>query len=204
MYSYVTKDLPELVAKHFPTTEKRSILGHSMGGNIGGLYAGAMPERVRAFVNVEGFGLPDTRPDEAPGRYREWLQQARETPGFRDFGSMEALSGYIASRNPRMSAARARFVAEAWAVATPGGLRLRADPAHKLPNAVLYRRAEAEACWQKIAASVLVVSGSDSEFRGQPFPNSTAVEIEHAGHMLHFETPEALAAAIETFLLDAL
>jgi pimeloyl-ACP methyl ester carboxylesterase len=204
-------DLDDLLSKYSPSEPVR-LVGHSMGGNIGGLYAGAVPERVRAFINVEGFGLPDTSAEEAPARYREWLRQSREVPGFRRFGSMEALARHIAGRNPRMSAAQAQFVAEAWAVEGPGGLELRADPAHKLPNAVLYRRAEAEAGWRNVSAPVLLVAGVDSpvfEAVGirpangglpLPFPNSHTRIIEDCGHMVHFEAPELLAAAIEDFL----
>ena len=204
-------DLHDLLSKYSPAEPVR-LVGHSMGGNVAGLYAGAMPERVRAFVNVEGFGLHDTRPDEAPARYREWLQRSQETPGFTRFGSMEALSRHIASRSPRMSAAQARFVAEAWATEGPDGPTLRADPAHKLPNAVLYRRAEAEACWRSVTAPVLLVAGADSAVFDAigmrpsdgglplPFPDSRTRVIEECGHMVHFEAPEPLAAAIEAFL----
>lgn len=205
-------DLDDLLSKYSPSAPVR-LVGHSMGGNVGGLYAGAMPERVRAFVNVEGFGLPDTNPDAAPVRYREWLQQLREAPAFRHFDSMEALSRHVAKRSPRMSAAQARFVAEAWAVEGPDGLRLRADAAHKLPNPVLYRRAEAEACWRNVKAPVLLVAGADSAVLNAvgtrpsdgalplPFPDSHTRIIEACGHMVHFEAPDVLAAAIEDFLL---
>ena len=205
-------DLDDLLEKYSPSAPVR-LVGHSMGGNIGGLYAGAMPERVRAFVNVEGFGLPDTSPEEAPARYREWLQRSREVPGFTRFGSMEALARHIAGRSPGMSDAQARFVAEAWALDGPDGLALRADPAHKLPNAVLYRRAEAEACWRKVTAPVLLVAGAGSHVLeavgGRPddgvlrlaFPDSRTRIIEESGHMVHFEAPGLLAEAIEDFLL---
>ena len=125
---------------------------------------------------------------------------------------MEALSRHIASRSPRMSAAQARFVAEAWATEGPDGPTLRADPAHKLPNAVLYRRAEAEACWRSVTAPVLLVAGADSAVFDAigmrpsdgglplPFPDSRTRVIEECGHMVHFEAPEPLAAAIEAFL----
>lgn len=205
-------DLDDLLEKYSPSGPVR-IVGHSMGGNVGGLYAGAMPERVRAFVNVEGFGLPDTRPIEAPGRYRDWLQRLRGEAAFSPFASMAALAEHIAHRNPRMTAAQARFVAGCWADEGPDGPVLRADPAHKLPNAVLYRRAEAEACWQAATSPVLLVAGADSAiFRAVglratdgalplPFPNSRTCIIEDCGHMVHFEAPGALAAAIEEFLL---
>ena len=204
-------DLDRLLEIYSPSAPVR-LVGHSMGGNIGGLYAGAMPERVSAFVNIEGFGLPDTGADEAPARYREWLQRLRAVPGFKHFGSIDALARHVAGRSPRMSPAQARFVAEAWAVEGPDGLTLRADPAHKLPNAVLYRRAEAEACWRKVTAPVLLVAGADSRvFKAVgisladgglplPFPNCRTQIIEECGHMVHFEAPGPLAGAIEGFL----
>ena len=208
-------DLDDLLSKYSPSAPVR-IVGHSMGGNIGGLYAGAMPERVRAFINVEGFGLPDTGPAEAPARYREWLQRQRQVPEFTRFENIEALAHRIAKRSPRMTAAQARFVARAWAEEGPDGLTLLADPAHKLPNAVLYRRAEAEACWRKVTAPVLLVAGADSgvleAVRVQPsdgglplpFPDSRTRIIDACGHMVHFAAPGPLAAAIEDFLSTTL
>ena len=38
-------DLDDLLSKYSPTAPVR-LVGHSMGGNIGGLHAGAMPGRV--------------------------------------------------------------------------------------------------------------------------------------------------------------
>ena len=45
-----------------------TLVGHSMGGNIAGLYAGARPERVERLVLAEGFGMPPTVPEQAPKR----------------------------------------------------------------------------------------------------------------------------------------
>jgi len=208
-------DLDDLLSKYSPSAPV-PIVGHSMGGNIGGLYAGAMPERVRAFVNIEGFGLPDTSPAEAPARYREWLQRQRTAPAFTRFASMESLARHVAKRSPGMSAAQARFVAAAWAEDGADGPTLLADPAHKLPSAVLYRRAEAEACWREVKAPVLLVAGADSNVLeavrvllsddglALPFPDRRTRIIDGCGHMVHFEAPGPLAAAIEDFLLAIL
>ena len=65
-------DLDHLL-KHYSPSKSVRLVGHSMGGNVAGLYAGAMPERVQSFVNIEGFGLPDSDPDAAPDRYRRWI-----------------------------------------------------------------------------------------------------------------------------------
>ena len=114
------------------------------------------------------------------------------------------LAAAIRNRNPRMSQAQAAYVARCWAAPVDGaGVQLKLHPAHKLPNAVLYRRAEAEACWREVTARVLLVSGRDSAFGpvGElPFPRHEVARVEDAGHMLHFEQPAALAGLIEKFL----
>lgn len=197
-------DLDQLLQRYSPDKAVR-LVGHSMGGNIGGLYAGAMPDRVAALVNLEGFGLPDSDPNDAPARYADWLLRSREVPADTVRDSFSILAQAIQRRNPHMPAERANYVAREWAVEMPDGhVRLRINPAHKLPNPVLYRRAEAEACWRRIKAPVLLVAGRLSGFSmpaDAPFPRSELVWIDDAGHMLHFEQPRRLAREIEEFLL---
>ncbi len=188
------------------------IVGHSMGGNVGGLYAGIRPERVRAFVNVEGFGLPDSDPADAPVRYRRWIEALKTEQRFTTYEDFDALAERVHKRNPRMAAAAARFVAERWAEQKDGRVELRASPQHRLPNPVLYRRAEAEACWKAVTAPVLLVAGgacdiltaidphAEGDSLALPFPGSVSEVVPNAGHMLHFEAPEALAALVERFL----
>ncbi len=193
-------DLDKLLM-HYSPERPAALVGHSMGGNIAGLFAGVMPERVSAFVNIEGFGMPDSDPARAPARYRTWIERGRESPAYSEYADFDALANRIHKRNPRMSRDQALFVARCWARRHDDGVvRLRADPLHKLPNPVLYRRAEAEACWQRITAAVLAVFGSDSPWRELEFPVGSALEIDLSGHMLHFEAPRELAHAIETFL----
>lgn len=200
-------DLDELLHIYAPQDPAR-IVGHSMGANVAALYAGTMPKRVRAFINLEGFGLVDSDPNDAPVRYRKWLEETRAGQVFLEYRDLAALADRIARRNPNMGARQAAFVAAEWAEEQQDGrLVLRADPKHKLPNPVLYRRAEAEACWRGIEAEVLLVTGGGSELAtrfsgvtGASCPADRAICIENSGHMLHFEAPAALAAEIERFM----
>ena len=206
-------DLDALLDIYSPGAPAR-ILGHSMGGNVAGLYAGVFPERVRAFVNVEGFGLADSDPDEAPARYRRWIERGAREERFSAYDDFAALAKRIQAQNPRMPPSAAQFVAEQWAFRQNGRIRLKADPRHRLPNAVLYRRAEAEACWRAVTAPVLMLTGENSRFveRGHPhdgrfdfdlpFPVLTRRRIPDCGHMLHFEAPRALALATDDFLSE--
>jgi pimeloyl-ACP methyl ester carboxylesterase len=192
-----------------------ALIGHSMGGNIAMMYAGIRPERVRAVVCIDAFGLPRTRPEQAPERYRTWLMQLREAQNFARFASHEAFAQFLSKRNRRLRPDRAAFIARAWSRSAPdGGVVMRADPRHKRVNPVLYRREEAEACWRAIRAPLLFIVAADAESavrfgedaaieRMRGFvPQLVAVTVDDSGHMVHHEQPEALAAAIEQFMVS--
>jgi pimeloyl-ACP methyl ester carboxylesterase len=205
-------DLDELLHVITPHQPAR-LVGHSMGGNVASLYAGVRPERVERLVNIEGFGLPRTSPDQAPERYREWLEQLRYTPDFASYASFDELAGALMRRNPRLDPERAQFIARSWGVEHRSDIRLRADPRHKLVNPVLYRRDEAEACWRHVSAPVLLLLGEQSELRArlgadgsdahlrEVFQDLRIKTITGAGHMLHHERPEEVARLIEKFLV---
>lgn len=206
-------DLDALLARFSPDAAA-NLIGHSMGGNVASLYAGVRPERVARLVNLEGFGLRNSDPDEAPARYARWLAELGEPQRFRDYASFEALAERLRAANPRLAGERALFLAHHWGMPTPEGrVALRSDPAHKCVNPVLYRSEEAAACWRRVTAPVLWVEGADSEFlmdlrRDRPayearrrcFANLRAREISDAGHMVHHDQPQVLAAIVEDFL----
>jgi pimeloyl-ACP methyl ester carboxylesterase len=201
--------LLDIVSPEAPVT----LVGHSMGGNVACLYAGVRPGRVRALINLEGFGLRRTTPDEAPARYAQWLEEVRSVPPLKDYDSFEQLAGIIQFRYPRFGAIKSDFVARAWARAMDDGrVRLMGDSRHRRVNPVLYRREEADACWRAIRAPALFLigelsnfaerlgeEGSDEAFRAR-LRDLEIRRVSGAGHMMHIEQPERLAALIEDFL----
>ena len=208
-------DLEQLLEQLCPAGAVR-LVGHSMGGNIAMTYAGIHPARVRSLINLEGFGLPRTDPSQAPERHAKWLDQLREAPEFSDYADAGDLAARLMRRNPRLTADRASFIADSWTRPLPGGgVRLRADPAHRLVNPYLYRREEMEACWRRQTATVLMVFGGKSDlaarlgaeggeaaFRGS-IPDVRVEILADAGHMLHHDEPAAVARLIEGFLASA-
>jgi len=195
-----------LVEGHGPVT----LVGHSMGGNVCGLYAGVRSERVASLVLLEGFGMPDSRPQDAPRRYAAWLDQQRETFTWRHFASFDALFGHLRKLAPRAADEVLVQVAHCWARPVDGGWRLKMDPRHKLMNAVLYRRAEAAACWAATTAPVLLAAGDESDFRARfrdldplldaasQYRNCRVESIARAGHMMHWEQPSRVAELIRS------
>ncbi|MFG6486922.1 alpha/beta fold hydrolase [Roseateles sp. BYS78W] len=191
------------------------LLGHSMGGNVVMSYAGVRPQRIRRLVNLEGFGMPDVSPAAAPERLTRWLDELKDPPTLRPYATLADVAERLRKNNPRLAADKAAWLAQHWARETPEGFLLNADPAHKLANPVLYRKAEVLACWQRIAAPTLWIEGSDDQltrFWGTRYPRDDfearlalvpgleRTVLQDAGHMLHHDQPEALAARLELFL----
>lgn len=199
---------------------KVDLLGHSMGGNVVMSYAGVRPQRIRKLVNLEGFGLPETIPEMAPRRLADWLDELKETPRLKPYASLAEVAERLIKTNPLLTPAKAHWLAQHWArpVAAGDGATqwvLLGDPAHKRTNPILYRKAEVLACWQRIEAPTLWVEGDstdvskwwgnrypreDFEARLALVPTLERQVLRNAGHMLHHDQPEALAAHLELFL----
>lgn len=203
----------DVLLDHYSRETPSNLVGHSMGGNVANLYAGIRPERVARLVLAEGFGLPPSTPEQAPGRYAKWLAEWRDPPKLRPYASFAEIEERMRQNNPRLTAERARFLAREWAEETaPGQVVLRADPLHKMVNPVLYRYEEAMACWKRITAPTLwLLSEGDwvAKFIKDPFAleayrgayaKLSERKIADAGHMMHRDQPRAFAQAIEEFV----
>jgi len=191
-----------------------SLVAHSMGGNIAGVYAGVRPHRVAKLISLEGFGASRTKPEDAPARFERWLDEVLEPPQFGPYASFDAVAARLKKNNARLADDKALFLAQHWAKQiAPGVVTLNSDSKHKMVNPVLNRIEEVFACWQRITAPVLWVSGADSSARGwradiasqlaqrkAAIPNLSEVVLPECGHMMHHDQPEQLARVIEDFL----
>ncbi|MBT9598420.1 MAG: alpha/beta hydrolase [Vitreoscilla sp.] len=192
------------------------LLGHSMGGNVVMSYAGVRPERIRRLVNLEGFGLPETKPHQAPKRLRQWLDELRTEVSLRSYATVDEVAERLLKNNPRLDPAHALWLAQHWAEQRADGRwHILGDPAHKRANPVIYRKDEILEGWKLIAAPVLWVEGNEtdvSKWWGNRYPRADfdarlavvpqveRVLLTECGHMLHHDQPERLAAALKGFL----
>jgi len=207
----------DAILDHYAPDEAINLLGHSMGGNVVTTYAGVRPQRIARLINLEGVGMPASRPEQAPRRIEKWLNELRTPPTMRSYGSQAEVAARLQKTNPRLSDERAAFLSGHWARETaPGVWDILGDPAHKGISPLLYQRDEIMACWARIEAPTLYIEASDTDLwrwmgareearleidrRIATIPKVTSRMIENAGHMLHHDQPEILADIIEGFL----
>ncbi|GAA6119457.1 alpha/beta hydrolase [Acidovorax sp. FG27] len=210
----------ERLLDHYAPGQPVDLVGHSMGGNVAMTYAGVRPSRIRRLVNLEGFGMPDVPAAKAPDRYAQWLdelaQLERGEQELKHYASAEGVAERLMKTNPRLAADKAAWLARQWARPDEDGRwRILGDAAHKIVRPHIYRADETLALYERIAAPLLAVEASDDSlgqwFKGQytladyherllSVPDCRTALVENAGHMLHHDQPQAVAALIEGFL----
>lgn len=210
----------DFLLDHYVGDQPIDLVGHSMGGNVVMLYAGVRPQRIRRLVNLEGFGMPATRPDKAPKRYAQWMDELKSLHrgelALKGYADADGVARRLMKTNPRLPEDKAQWLARQWARPNANGQwEILGDAAHKIVNAQLYRVDEVLAAFASITAPVLSVEASDNQMeqwwqgkytlaefhaRLKSVPQLQQATIQDAGHMLHHDQPEQLAALIENFL----
>lgn len=214
----------EGLLNHFCGDAPVDLIGHSMGGNVAMMYAGARPARIRRLVNLEGFGMPATRPGQAPGRYAQWLDEIgrlqRGETALRSYDSVDGVARRLMKTNSRLPLAHALWLAHQWAEPRTDAdgtthWHILGEAAHRVSSAQLFRVEEILALYAAIAAPTLVVEASDNamgdwwkgrftldEFhqRLQSVRQLERITLPDCGHMLHHDQPALLAARVQAFL----
>ena len=212
-------DLDALL-NHYTGATPVNLVGHSMGGNVAMMYAGARPERIHRLINLEGFGLPATQPTQAAGRFAQWMDELKQlhqgTLSMKSYDSLEAVAARLMKTNQRLSPDKATWLAGHWSVElTPGQWTILGETAHKIISAHLYREDEVLAVFRSITAPTLMVEASDDSMaiwwqgkftlaqhheRLKSVPRLDTVTLPDCGHMLHHDQPQRLADLMEGFL----
>lgn len=213
-YEYLA-DLQEIFSRFSPQ-EPLKILGHSFGGAISSFYAGIFPERVSHFINVEGFAFKDNPPHRGPEKARTWMQSLK-SQHFNVFKDLKHFSQRLVQNNPRLSLEKALFISKYLTQKVKGGVKMAADPLHKLVEPYVFTKELFYPFWSAIQARCLLISAELTEMnawmkssdlkkeiqeRLDHFPKSSQrVEIKNCGHMMHHEKPQELAELVLKFLL---
>jgi len=167
------------------------------------MFAAVHSERLHTLSLLEGLGPPDQDLGKAPERLQLWLHgvaKARsKTP--RTF-SLEDAVARMRRQNPALSEELGAFLAEKGTRALESGRQWAFDPLHRTPSPSVFQAAIFTSYLRAIEVPTLVVAGekgyrlSDEQERLGALSDGDLVEIPGAGHMMHWEAPDALATAL--------
>jgi pimeloyl-ACP methyl ester carboxylesterase len=187
------------------------LVGHSMGGMIGLMYAGAYPDRVSRLAVLDGVTvLPGRRWSPIHERINKWVAQLDDIAGRQiwRYQTIEAAAERMLAHNKRLTASQALYLAE-------HGLRRNSDGSFSWKFDA-YQRARAPyrlspeehiELWSSITCPTLLLHGDES-----PLPNPAKagvlghfnkarfISIAEAGHWLHHDRLAEVLTELRPFL----
>lgn len=201
-------DVDALVRGLVPEGGRLGLVGHSMGGTVASLFAGARPERVERLALLEGLGPPAMEVSVVVDRVRAWLrnlEQVQRSP--RPLESMDDALRRLAANHPRVSrevlASRARWLTR---LDAEGRLTWAYDPLHRTTSPTPFQVEMFEAFLRAITCPTLVVGGGPSGYHPDDEPQRIAkiagvqvADLPDAGHMMHWTRPAELGELLARF-----
>ena len=204
--------------------EQAVLVGHSLGGHIALRFVATFPELVSRLVLLDGMGPPgmQTDPSALNRRFREGVETVLSITGERrQIRHIDDAIQRLKQNNPLISETLARLVVEEGTEPHPdGGVRWRWESAVNMIWHT-FSQAESERLMSSVSCPVLIVTGEhglvywaamraelgdpvhyhqELARRTRLFPNARHVTIAGAGHMLHYDQPEALLKALRLFI----
>jgi pimeloyl-ACP methyl ester carboxylesterase len=187
-----------------------AIIGHSMGGMVGLIYAGTFPGEVSALVVLDGVTvLPNTKDAPAHERIAKWVGQLDQLSDRepRRYSTIEEAAAQMRAHNKRLPPDLALHLASF-------GARQNEDRTYSWKFDP-YQRARAPhrlspedhvALWSRITCPVLLLHAQESFLQSSQtaglahhFRNARAETISGAGHWLHHDKPEGVLGSIRRF-----
>ncbi|GAA6185092.1 MULTISPECIES: alpha/beta hydrolase [Alteromonadaceae] len=199
-------DLHELILSQ--GYKKFILLGHSMGGIVGSMYASSFPEFVSHYITIESFGPLSKNAQSSPSQMREAIEsrlklQAREPQHPKSYEAVikaRALAGDLTED-------AATLLVNRNLIEQNGELRFRTDRRLRTLSSIRVTDEQARHFMQNIQAPTLAIMGTTGyevmrekvKERFDWVPNLTHVTCE-GGHHLHMDNPADIAKKLLDFL----
>ncbi len=186
--------------------QRFSLLGHSLGGIVSVLLAGAMPERIERLALIDGV-IPYTgEAESAPRKLGEALRallavERKRKPVYARFDQAVAARMKGVGAVSREAAER---LAQRGLMPVPGGYTWRTDPRLMLPSPLRLTLAHAQAFAQRVecpTSLIIARQGLMTDAKVIEFIDSLPFESHrlHGGHHLHLDDDEGAAAIAAVF-----
>jgi pimeloyl-ACP methyl ester carboxylesterase len=186
------------------------LVGHSMGGSVGVMFAAARPEKLRSLALIEGIGPPEMGPRDPATRLRAWLDGVAKvrakTP--RPMDDERGALMRMRVQNPDLTEELGLFLANKSTKTVDGGVQWTFDPLHKTWSPRPFQADLFGELLAAISSPTLVVAG-ERGFRLQyeqdrmtKIERHRFIEIPDVGHMIHWFKPHLLASELTGFFAE--
>ncbi len=188
--------------------ERVSLLGHSLGGVLGLLYAAAAPQRLDRLIVLDALGPQADDPTSVPDNLGRALTRMRQPGGTKrvyatlDEAAVDRMKGFGG-----LSPEAARILVERNLSPCEGGWQWHTDARLRWPSLLRMSEEQVRACLRAVASPLLLVFGRQGFFadpaawRGRLdcLPHAR-VESVDGPHHLHMDGDvAALARLIDRF-----
>ncbi len=187
------------------------IVGHSMGGMIGLMFAGTYPDRVSRLAVLDGVTvLPGSPPKPIHEQIGEWVAQLDRIAerNARRYRSAAEAAERISAHNKRLTPAQALHLAtHAVKPNADGSYSWKFDEYQQARAPYRLSPEDHVALWSRIGCPTLLLRGSES-FLPDPqragvlahFRQADFVTVAGAGHWLHHDKFDEVVARLRSFL----
>lgn len=191
------------------------IVAHSKGGSLMLQLADALPHRVSHLVNIDGLPSRRSFPDVSDHQrtklmaqeLTKWLDHRRSlVDAQRKPGTIDELAARRARMNPRLSPEWLRYLVTVGGQEHADGWRWKIDPTLRFGGFGPWRPEWSMMRLPSIGVPVLAVLGTEPDPMGWSTPpedvlshlpaSGRLVIVEDAGHFVHIEQPEQVAALV--------
>ncbi|XP_063065285.1 serine hydrolase-like protein [Engraulis encrasicolus] len=200
-----------------------SILGHSMGGNVGGMFSALFPEMVESLVLLDSFGFLPTNTKELPSIMRRGMEEMIRLEKSEREGRKERVYTYDHAKqrllevNPKLTDESANHLLERGLREVEGGFVFTRDIRVNFKNVTRISLEQSLELQSRIQARILLLMAdaglnrvfqlpeecSDALMNGYQKNKNLKMVTVAGDHHVHMNQPEAVATIITEFLQPA-
>lgn len=197
-----------------------SILGHSMGGNVGGMFSALFPDMVEALVLLDSFGFLPTNTKELARVMQQGIDEMIQLEKKENEGRKEKIYTYenamqrLMSANPHLTKLSAQNLLERGTREVEGGFVFTRDFRINLKNVSRISLEQSLELQSRIQARVLLLLAdaglnklfplpedcSEALMNGYQKSKNITVQTVPGDHHVHINQPEVVAPIVTDFL----
>jgi pimeloyl-ACP methyl ester carboxylesterase len=188
-----------------------SFLGHSLGGSIGAIVAGTLPERIESLIMIESLGPLTETVEGSPKRLARSLEveAKKRTRKKRVYPSHEAAAEQVVLATAMHEASALRLVQRGLERSGDGWVwsadpRLRVNSRLRLTEAQVHAFLAGIRCPSLLITATKGYTGDASLLRArfERFESIERVELP-GGHHVHLDAAAEVVPHLRRFILDA-